>query len=246
MDRLLEATARAERDHFWFRGFRRFVRPLIAEAARSRGPLRILDCGCGTGNNLLLLREYGPSVGIDITWSGLAYARDRGERQVARASATSLPFLREQFDLVTSFDVLYAFDDVMEKDALDEMYRVLRPGGHLIVNVAALKALTGNHSVLGGEVRRYHRRELRDHLARTGFTVRRITYTNFTLLPLVAAVRFAQRFIGHKESDREISVPAAPINAVLSGVLAIEAAALGAVNMPLGSSLLALAQKPLR
>jgi SAM-dependent methyltransferase len=246
MDRLLEATARAERDHFWFRGFRRFVRPLIAQAARSRGSLQILDCGCGTGNNLLLLREYGPSVGIDITMSGLAYAHGRGERQVARASATSLPFSREQFDLVTSFDVLYAFDDVMERNALDEMYRVLRPGGHLIVNVAALKALTGNHSVLGGEVRRYHRRELRDHLARTGFAVRRITYTNCTLLPLVAAVRFAQRSIGRKESDREITVPAAPVNAVLSGVLAAEAMALRAVNMPLGSSLLALAQKPLR
>jgi hypothetical protein len=41
-------------------------------------------------------------------------------------------------------------------------------------------------------------------------------------------------------------VPAAPVNAVLSGVLALEAMALRAVNMPLGSSLLALAQKPLR
>ena len=52
MDRLLEATARAERDHFWFRGFRRFVEPLVADAVR-RGPPRvrpeILDCGCGTG-----------------------------------------------------------------------------------------------------------------------------------------------------------------------------------------------------
>ena len=33
MDRLLEATARAERDHFWFRGFRRFIEPLVADAA---------------------------------------------------------------------------------------------------------------------------------------------------------------------------------------------------------------------
>jgi ubiquinone/menaquinone biosynthesis C-methylase UbiE len=246
MDRLLEATARAERDHFWFHGFRRFVRPLLDAASRSQNNIRILDCGCGTGNNLHLLRQYGDAIGIDITWSGLAYARRLGERQVARASATRLPFRREQFDLVTSFDVLYAFDDEMEKDALDEMYRVLRPGGHLIVNVAALKALTGNHSVLGGEVRRYHRRELRDHLTRTGFTVRRITYTNFTLLPIVASVRFAQRLIGRKESDREISVPSAPINAALTGMLAAEAAALRIANMPLGSSLLALAQKPYR
>lgn len=244
MDRLLEATARAERDHFWFNGFRRFVRPLLAEAGGSSRNLLTLDCGCGTGNNLQLLRRHGRAIGIDIAWSGLAYARQRGEHQVVRASATSLPFPASQFDLVTSFDVLYAFDDQMERDALDEMYRVLRPGGHLIVNAAALKALTGNHSILGGEVRRYHRRELRDHLVRTGFEVRRITYTNFTLLPLVAGVRFAQWFIGYTESDREISVPAAPVNFVLSGVLAVEAAAVRVVNMPLGSSLLALARKP--
>lgn len=244
MDRLLEATARAERDHFWFRGFRRFVAPLLADAAATAPHLLALDCGCGTGNNLALLRHYGRAVGIDVIWSGLAYARGRGERQVARASAASLPFAASQFDLVTSFDVLYAFDDETERAALDEMYRVTRPGGHLIVTVAALAALMGNHSILAGEVRRYHRRELREHLTRTGFEVRRLTYTNFSLLPIVAGVRFAQRFIGHSESDREISVPARPINAVLSGVLAVEALALRICNMPLGSSLLALARKP--
>jgi SAM-dependent methyltransferase len=243
MDRLLEATARAERDHFWFRGFRRFVSPLIAEAARARDALTILDCGCGTGHNLTLLRRYGRAFGIDITWSGLAHGRRLGERRLARASATALPFPCDHFDLVTSFDVLYAFDDQMERQALDEMYRVLQPGGHLIVNVAALKALTGNHSKLGDEVRRYHRAELRDHLRRTGFEVRRITYTNLTLLPVVAAVRFSQRLAGHRESEAEISVPPMPVNAALSGVLALEAAALRLVDMPLGSSLLALARK---
>ena len=247
MDRLLEATARAERDHFWFRGFRRFVRPLLEEAGRSTASrLRILDCGCGTGNNLLMLRHYGDACGIDITWSGLAYAHLRGERRVAQASATSLPFHDCDFDLVTSFDVLYAFDDTMERDALNEMYRVLRPGGHLLVNVAALNFLKGNHSVLGGEVRRYTRGELKAHLIRTGFEVKRLTYTNFTLLPIVAGVRFAQRLAGHHESDLEMSVPAKPVNLTLASALAVESLALRVIDMPLGSSLLALARKPYR
>lgn len=245
MDRLLEATARAERDHFWFRGFRRFVRLLLDDVAGGTR-LRILDCGCGTGNNLLMLRRYGSVLGIDITWSGLAYARSRGERQVAQASATGLPFPGNAFDLVTSFDVLYAFDDEMEQAALNEMYRVLRPGGHLLVNVAALKFLTGNHSVLGGERRRYHRRELGDHLARTGFEVRRLTYTNFTLLPVVASVRLAQRLTGHRESEIEMAIPAVPVNLALTAALGVESVALRFVDMPLGSSLLALARKPYR
>ena len=91
-----------------------------------------------------------------------------------------LPFPAGQFDLVTSFDVLYALEDEIEREALNEMYRVLRPGGQVLVNVAALKILTGNHSVLVGEVRRYSRSELAERLERTGFEVRRITYTNFS------------------------------------------------------------------
>lgn len=243
MDRLLEATARAERDHFWFRGFRRFVTPLLDQAAGGRSSLRILDCGCGTGNNLRLLRPYGRAFGIDLTFSGLAYARQNGERLVARASALTLPFSADVFDLVTSFDVIYAFDDERAAEALREMHRVLAPGGHLVLNVAALPMLSGDHSVLGGEVQRYTKPGLRRHLERAGFEVMRLTYTNFAILPLVAGVRLAQRVRGHRESSSETMVPSAPINLALSGLLAVEAAALRAVDMPLGSSLLTLARK---
>src|SRR6186713_738198 len=160
MDRLLEATARAERDHFWFRGFRRFVEPLIATAAGGRR-LEILDCGCGTGHNLGMLRRYGRAYGIDLTWAGLQYSHEKGERLVARATAAQLPFADGRFDLVTSFDVLYALEDEVERRAIAEMARVLKPGGTLIANVAALDALRGNHSILANEVRRYSRGDLR-------------------------------------------------------------------------------------
>ena len=244
MDRLLDATARAEREHFWFRGFRRFVAPLLDRAAAGRSDLRILDCGCGTGNNLRLLRRYGRAFGIDLTLSGLAYARAHGERFLARASALTLPFSDESFDLVTSFDVIYAFNDELARAALLEMHRVLVPGGHLVLNVAALPILRGDHSLLGGEVQRYTRQGLRRHLEQAGFSIRRLTYTNAAILPLVAGVRFAQRLRGHHESNREMSVPPAPVNTALAALLAVEAAAVKAIDMPLGSSLLTLARKP--
>ena len=244
MDRLLEATARAERDHFWFRGFRRFIAPLLDQAAAGRRDLFTLDCGCGTGHNLTLLRRYGRAVGIDITFSGVKYAASRGDRQVAQASATDLPFGAATFDLVTSFDVIYALPDDMEQAAVAEMFRVLRPGGHLLLNVAAMPWLRGNHSVLGGEVRRYTRDRLRWALERGGFAIRRLTYTNASILPLVAGVRLTQRLLGHQESATEISVPPAPVNAALDALLAVEAAALQVANMPAGSSVLCLARKP--
>jgi SAM-dependent methyltransferase len=245
MDRLLDATARAEREHFWFRGFRRFVAPLLARAAGNRTDLRILDCGCGTGNNLRMLRAHGRAIGIDLTFSGLAYARRQGERLIARASALTLPFSADTFDLVTSFDVIYAFDDDLAAQALKEMHRVLRPGGHLVLNVAALPILRGNHSILGGEVQRYTRSSLRRHLENAGFDVVRLTYTNASILPIVAGVRFAQRLSQgqHEVSDVEMTVPIAPINLTLAALLTLESVALRLINMPLGSSLLTLARK---
>jgi ubiquinone/menaquinone biosynthesis C-methylase UbiE len=242
MDRLLEATARAERDHFWFRGFRRFMEPLIAGIANGRR-IDILDCGCGTGHNLLMLRRYGRAYGIDLTWAGLQYARGRGEKKVARATVGALPAPDARFDLVTSFDVLYGLPDDVEKAAIGEMARVLKPGGWAIVNVAALPWLRGNHSVLGGELRRYRRAELREKLGAGGFRVTRSSYTNFSIFPIVAAVRARQRLTGHVESDAEISVPPAPVNTALSALLGLEAIALRVVNMPIGSSVMAVAQK---
>lgn len=243
MDRLLEATARAERDHFWFRGFRRFVTPLIREAVGSRQGSAILDCGCGTGNNLSLLRQYGRPVGVDITWTGLSFAHDRGERAIAQASAMHLPFRDAAFDLVTSFDVITTLHDEDEAAALEEMHRVLRPGGHLVVNVAALEILKGNHSVLAREVRRYSQAGLRQRLTTAGFQVLRLTYTNATITPVLAAVRLLQRVSGHKETEQEIAIPPPPLNAALSAALAVEAGALKLVNMPFGSSVIGLARK---
>ena len=242
MDRLLEATARAERDHFWFRGFRRFIDPLVANAANGRR-IEILDCGCGTGHNLTMLRKYGRAYGIDLTWAGLQYARSLGEKKIARATVAALPMPDARFDLVTSFDVLYGLPEEVEHAAIAEMVRVLKPGGWAIVNVAALPWLRGNHSVLGGELRRYRRRELRGKLEAAGFRVTRSSYTNFSILPMVAAVRAKQRLSGHVESDAEISVPSAPINSMLSALLGLEAIALRVVDMPLGSSVMAVAQK---
>jgi hypothetical protein len=124
------------------------------------------------------------------------------------------------------------------------MFRVLKPGGHLVLNAAAMELLKGNHSVLALEVRRYSRRSLRERLDRAGFRVRRMSYTNATILPAVAGVRLLQRVSGHEESDEEISIPPAPVNLALTAALTIEAAVVRFVDMPFGSSLMALAQKP--
>jgi ubiquinone/menaquinone biosynthesis C-methylase UbiE len=248
VDRLLEATFRAERDHFWFRGFRRFVSPLLAEAAQGRSGLRVLDCGCGTGSNLrLLLQQYGRAWGFDLTKTGLAYARGSGLDRIAQASVAAIPFPSAAFDIVTSFDVLYCLPEPEERAAVAEMWRVLRPGGAAVINVAAMGILRGNHSVLSAELRRYSRASLRALLEPVGFRVERIAYTHAALFPVMVTVRGIQRLVGLAPEDDalgEITVPPAPVNAALGAALALEAVLARVVPMPFGSSLLCLARKP--
>jgi ubiquinone/menaquinone biosynthesis C-methylase UbiE len=248
VDRLLEATARAEREHFWFRGFRRFVSPMLARAAAGRSGLLLLDCGCGTGTNLrVLLEPYGEAWGFDLTWTGLVAAKANGVRRVARASVAAVPFPSAAFDIVTSFDVLYCLPGEVEQAAVSEMWRVLKPGGAAIINLAAMEILRGNHSVLSAELRRYNRASLRALLEPAGFRVERMTYTNAALFPVMLTVRGVQRLMGlaaESEAEGEITVPPRPLNAMLSVLLAAEAGIVRAVPMPFGSSLLCLARKP--
>ncbi|HEV3063323.1 MAG TPA: class I SAM-dependent methyltransferase [Vicinamibacterales bacterium] len=250
MDHLLRATAAAEARHFWFRGFRAFVTPLLRHAAanRSRGGMaRLLDCGCGTGGNLALLNQFGRAYGFDLSETGVRIGRQAGRTLVVRARVDAAPFPSGSFDVVTSFDVLYSLDDRTERAAAAEMFRLLTPGGWAIVNVAAMEILRGDHSVLSHEVRRYNRDDLRRCLTGAGFAIERITYTNASLfLPMLLA-RTLQRRRGLREeheAQQEIGVPPAPVNELLTALLWTESLYLRHFNAPVGSSLLCLARKP--
>jgi len=247
VEHLLRATARAEAHHFWFRGFRYFLEPLVRQATSGVSRPSILDCGCGTGANVEWLSQYGPTCGFDLSTSGLQLGKAAGRTRLARASVAAAPFSSNRFDLVTSFDVLYSLDKPVETAAVAEMYRVVRPGGYVIVNVAAMAALRGDHSVLSREQRRYSREDLRTLLSHAGFDIVRLTYTNATLFLPMAASRAWQRWRGlHAEhqADQEISVPAAPINTLLTGLLKVESLWLPFIDNPFGSSLLCMARKP--
>ena len=246
MDRLLELTRRAERAHFWFRGFRWFVRPHLQRAVAGRTGLTLLDAGCGTGANLALLAPHGRAVGFDLTWSGLAAARAYGHAPVAQASLLQIPFLDASFDLVTAFDVLQcvAGDDAA---GMRELARVLKPGGTLVLNVAAFEALRGGHAALSAEARRYTPADLRARVEGAGLRITTLTCTNASLLPITWPTRVWQRWrAGGRAptSEADIVIPPAPVNAVLTALLWLESWVVRAVSLPVGSSILCVAAKP--
>jgi len=110
----------------------------LALAGR-KGPLRVLDLCCGTGDLAFLAanRVAGARVaGVDFTLPMLEVARKRrlegaGRAAFAQGDALRLPFPDGVFDVVT---IAYGLRNVADLErALVEMRRVLAPGGRLVV-----------------------------------------------------------------------------------------------------------------
>ena len=245
MSDLLELTARAEATHFWFRGFRTYVAPAIHDIAAGRRDLRIIDCGCGTGYNLTrLLQPHGRAFAFDLIPDAIHRARASG-RPLVRADMEHIPFRSGTFDLATSFDVVQSVPD--DRKALREMARVLKPGGYVVLNVTAMALLRGDHSDVWGELRRYTPRSAARLIDDAGLQVVRTTYLFGSLVPLMLAVRRVQlmlRPFREPRGDTDLTVPPAPLNAILTGLVRAEAALARRVDVPFGSSLLVVARKP--
>jgi ubiquinone/menaquinone biosynthesis C-methylase UbiE len=100
---------------------------------------RVLEIGCGTGCDLLQFAKHGArAVGIDITPKHLrlAHERVRSQAAIGQAEATALPFADGSFDYVYSHGVLHHID--RPRLVVDEIFRVLRPGGRFNIHVYAL------------------------------------------------------------------------------------------------------------
>lgn len=172
--------------------------------------LDVLDLGAGAGVTSLVLRKLGMDVVVLDTW---AEYRPEYDNQMGTANAMlhrfrrfsvppvlgdlldGLPFREKRFDLVTLYDVIEHLP-VSPRRLLTDVYRVLRPGGHLalttpnLVNLRArLRLLSGRtiHFPIDewfdgdsfyGHIREYTPRELRYMLESVGFRPQTVRLSN--------------------------------------------------------------------
>ena len=134
-----------ERHH----GYHRLIDDLELELVRRYGTGRdILEAGCGTGLLLAEAARAGRSaIGLDLSRGMLAQARDRGLR-ILQGSLTALPLPDASVDLVYSMKVLAHVPPIRE--AIAELARVTRPGGHLLLEFYNPRSLRYLAKVFGG------------------------------------------------------------------------------------------------
>ncbi|MBX7184185.1 MAG: methyltransferase domain-containing protein [Vicinamibacteria bacterium] len=226
---------------WWYVGMRRIARALLTPLLPAPGAgRRILDAGCGTGWNLQELSVFGDTYGVDLSPLAVITTRRRGGR-VAQGNLLGLPYASSSFDVVTSFDVLYHAWVVDDAQAVRELARVLKPGGLMLVKVPALRILWGAHDEAVHSRHRYTRGELERLLESTGLKLVRSTYANSLLFPVLLTRRFLDRALNRHGSDVSLLPPL--LEKLFGGLLSVEASLLGAMNLPIGASVFAVARK---
>ncbi|HEX8968767.1 MAG TPA: methyltransferase domain-containing protein, partial [Chloroflexota bacterium] len=236
--------ARREARHWWYAGMRRVALAILEDALAGRRDVRILDAGCGTGGTTTELRRFGQVVGIDLAWEALEPARGLGLDRLARGSVEQLPFHTASFDVATSFEVVYHLGVGSDASVFEEIHRVLKPGGLLLLRVPAHDWLRGEHDRLVHTRHRYTRPEVRHKLEAAGFQIQRLTWANTLLFPPAVAKRLLERF-SHDSPDGEPDLwqPPAVLNAALENLVAVESALIPrGVPLPFGLSVLAVAR----
>jgi ubiquinone/menaquinone biosynthesis C-methylase UbiE len=105
-------------------------------AERHPPPARLLDVGCGTGVLAASLSSEGYEViGIDPSEGMLEVMRKRFPAvESVQASGTEMPFEDGSFDIAVSVATMHHIADHQAvREALGEMARVVRPGGHVLI-----------------------------------------------------------------------------------------------------------------
>lgn len=120
-------------------GVDQYWRKVALKLALEKRPARILDLATGTGDLALLLKRTRPDaevVGADFAPPMLEIAKEKAkkaglEARFLPADALNLPFADSSFDAVTIAFGLRNFTDYPK--ALTELYRVITPGGRLVI-----------------------------------------------------------------------------------------------------------------
>jgi len=188
------------------------------------GPAKLLDVGCGVGDNLRYI--YRPDLelhGIEYSRATAAMAKrvlgDKASIQVA--SAHDIPFGDAEFDMAMSFEVLEHIDD--DRAAMKEIARVVKPGGYFLITLP-YNAWFKSYLPLMGHYRHYSRDEVRQLLTEAGFEVVRhlpnfprwSRYASYAYLTS-RAYSMVLRPFGSKANAAQVRLPFSkrPMNEVL-------------------------------
>jgi SAM-dependent methyltransferase len=201
-------------DHWWVVGRARSLDTILRRYVAPGGPS--LDVGAGTGIwSVRLAKRHAPVITVepDPRLRLMVRARAGSAGRVLAATLPGpLPFDNDRFKLVTCLDVLEHLDD--DRSSMQELVRVLAPGGHLLVTVPAHPHLWSAKDVDVGHRRRYSEYRFRELIEETKLKPAVVGPLNVWLYPPAA--------VGRRLGFNGARMPGPRINRLLSALFGSE------------------------
>lgn len=219
-------------DNFWHISKTEFIDIMFSRLKTDN--MKILNAGCGTGNDLKIFKKYGKVCVIDINKKALVKINDN---QIIKKQGDicNLKFPDNYFDVVTLFDVVEHIQN--DRVALNECKRVLKKDGFLLLTVPAFQIIFGSHDIFLGHKRRYTKKRVLSLL--NDLLIKEIGYWNCFLFFPIFIDRFFNRKFNHKKYLIHNN-----LNKILSIIMKFENFLIRKrLKMPIGISIYCIARK---
>lgn len=207
--------------HFWFRARKNLIEKLLDSALKGNNN-EILDIGCGTGDELKILKKFGTVTALDINNSAVKIAEQTGF-QVIVGDIQNIK-LEKKYNCICCFDLLEHLK--YDEKALQNIYNALKPNGLFIFTVPAYQCLFSSHDIHLEHFRRYNKRKIIKKLKSNNFIIKRIAFWNSLLFPLMALFRLTKKMLYKlsliKNIEEESKAPNKYLNNILFKILNFE------------------------
>ncbi|MFM7536220.1 MAG: class I SAM-dependent methyltransferase [Acidimicrobiales bacterium] len=225
--------------HWWYAATRAELADLIVPHLAQGG--RFLDAGGGTGATGAWLTRYGSLVALDPVLGAVAhYAAAYPGTLGVVGDLNRLPLADACVDLALCVTVLCHTAIPDPQRAVDELARVVRPGGLVCLWEPGVRRLRRAHDRVTHTARRFSRADLRTLAHGAGLEVIRATGTHSYLVPAAAAKAVLER--GRTSSDLDRADDG--LRGVLPALAGLERRLLRRVSLPFGLSVAVVARRP--
>jgi len=235
--------AAVEQTHWWYRSTRALLRQMIVNQLRQvtqSAPRRLLDAGCGTGAAGAWMSEFGSVIALDTEAVALhLYRLAHPDARMIHGDISSIDLPDDYVDVALCVTVLYHAEVVDPQKAVNEMARVVTPGGVVCLMEPGVRRLRRSHDQVTHAARRFSRRELETLAASAGLDIVRSTGAySFLVLPAWLKSR-VERNTTSSDLDNNTS----GLFGLLGLLSRFERRILRVVSLPFGLSVVVVARK---
>jgi SAM-dependent methyltransferase len=238
---LFDEMYKVETQHWWLVARRKIIASIIDTFGLGLDS-KIMDAGCGNGDNLEFLSQYGELIAIERDDNALARAQSR---QIGKVVKGELPdnfpsAINRENDLIVLLDVLEHIND--DEKSLSILKNWAKSKGKLLITVPAYQFLWTKHDELHHHKRRYTVGQLKKIIENNGWYVNYISYFNSFLFPLALIARLKDKVFPPAKID-SLTLPNRFINHLFEKIFSLETIILRKFSFPFGLSIIVVAEK---